>query len=98
MRGPLRVVLLAMAPLAWGAACREPTQIMVSVSTDAACTEVVETSLVVGQLGSLEPQPFAATTTTSHCDASYIGSIVLVPKGSKDDAVAVEVVASLRSA
>jgi outer membrane protein assembly factor BamB len=79
--------------LAGLAACRSPTQIDVTVSTDVPCARVSGTSLTSGTLGEIERIPPAATT--SSCANEYIGSVVLVPNGDDGALVGFKVVAGL---
>lgn len=79
--------------LAGLAACRSPTQIDVTVSTDVPCARVTGTSLTSGTLGEIERIPPAATT--SNCANGYVGSVVLVPNGDDSALVGFKVVAGL---
>ncbi|MEZ4220129.1 MAG: DUF5050 domain-containing protein [Polyangiaceae bacterium] len=70
--------------------CREPTQIMLEVTTDASCVDVRGTSITVGSAAAVEQKSPAARTT--HCSSGRVGSLAVVPSGDKDDEVAVRVV------
>jgi hypothetical protein len=77
------------------AACRDPTQLAVDVTTNAECSDIGTTETTVGDLGGIESSPPAATK--DGCDArGVIGSLVLSPTSSKDGAVAFKVVTGIR--
>lgn len=74
--------------LAFALACREPTQVTLEISTDAACASeplaplmLVETLVVAGGPIQVREPSVAANTSTSACDGGEIGSIVLYPDG-----------------
>jgi outer membrane protein assembly factor BamB len=81
MRAHSAAIVLAAAV----AACRTPTQIDVTVSTDLPCPRVTGTAFTSGTLGALESLP--ATATTHSCANTHIGSVVLVPSGADDSAL-----------
>lgn len=92
------VVVLA---LAFGAVvasgCRDPTQITLTLHTNAACSDVAGTAISVG--GPDEVESLAPVATTSTCtpdpDGGEIGSLVLVPANADDAAVGVKVTLSV---
>lgn len=89
----LAALLAAAIPVVGGmAACRAPTEITIELTTDVKCTDVKGTSITIGDLPSLDGKP--STTVTAACDpqTGRIGSMVIVPSGSKDDVVAIKVV------
>jgi hypothetical protein len=73
------------------AACRPPTQITVEIFTDVRCSDLRGTSITVGSLDSLEARP-PETTTLKCSDEGRIGSLVIVPRGDRDDEIAIRVV------
>ena len=77
--------------------CLDPTQITLTLGTNAACDDVEGTAIVVGEPGQLEQSDPATTTTrcTSGADGGQIGSIVLIPSGADDAPVGVRVAMSL---
>jgi hypothetical protein len=71
--------------------CQPPTEITVLITTSADCADVDDTAIVVGS----SPEDVATrdpATVTSMCTGGRIGSIVLIPSGSREAALAVEVV------
>jgi hypothetical protein len=84
----------SFAPLALAAgtacACRTPTQVTVEISTDVPCDSVQGASLQVGSLESIESSSPSAEARQCSADGR-IGSIVLVPRGSKDEPFAFKV-------
>ena len=81
------------------AACREPTQITVDLTTELKCggsDGVSGTTLSVGALGEALGSATPAMHTV-HCDPSArrIGSLVIVPSGAKNGEVAIEVVVGI---
>src|SRR3954468_7432828 len=89
--GPLVIGLATLA----SSACRDPTQIMVEVTTDVRCSDLRGTTITVGQLVGLDERPLR--TETNACDPvrARIGSMVIVPSGANDDTVAIRVVVGL---
>lgn len=90
-------VALAAAAVA---ACREPTEIMVEISTDIPCDQIDRTSIYVGSPTAVG-QPLGKLTVsaeTSACNAATkrIGSIVVLPSGETTDTVAIRLVARLK--
>ncbi len=91
-----RLLILAAisASLALAASCREPTQITISITTDAKCTDIDGVGISVGVLGAdLDNKP--ASAISLRCDAATgrVGSLVLVPSGSNSDEIAFRVTA-----
>jgi hypothetical protein len=89
------VVALALVP---ALACLGPTEITVSIRTNAPCTDPAKwkgVALYVGAPG-IDVESKAPTLTTTACDASgSIGSIVIKPSGANDADLGVRVVAGL---
>lgn len=85
-------MVLALSAASW-LACQSPTQIVVNVSTDVACSQVKGTQVSVGTLGAALELAEPSTSTPS-CSGSpgHIGTLVLVPGGSGDEEVAIKVV------
>src|SRR5688572_14404511 len=93
-RGRISAVLVACS--AWCLTdCRDPTQITLEVSTDAACPDVGNTTITVGRLGEVEDKP--ATTSTDRCrDDGRVGTLVVVPSGDKDEEVTIRLVTGIK--
>ena len=83
--------LLGLAPLGVVLACRAPTQITVTITTDVPCERFGGSTLTVGMLGAIETQPATSSKTTCS-GAGHIGTVVIAPSGSKDDLVAMKLV------
>ena len=85
----MTVVIPALGGIA---ACRAPTEITIELTTDVKCADVKGTAITIGDLAGLDGKP--STTVTPACDpqTGRIGSMVIVPSGSKDDVVAIKVV------
>ena len=75
------------------AACRSPTVIQVTVTTDLTCEHVGDTSITVGRLVDLEPAPPA--TTSTRCVDGHLGALVIVPSGDEDSPIAFRVVTAI---
>jgi hypothetical protein len=84
------VSAIALAALGAAASCREPTEIVVSITTDVRCSDVRGTAITVGNLPELEQHPLTAETRA--CLDGRIGEIVVVPSGADDGTVAIKVV------
>ncbi len=104
MRSPLRRsrfavcagVLLALLVLVVGA-CRDATQITISVITDARCSDVKNSTVTVGNLGQdLETKSASGASPDCNDATHVVGSLVIVPSGEKEDEVAVKVVLGIR--
>lgn len=79
------------------AACREPTQITIYITTNVPCADLDGVNIIVGPASSLDSR--ARSASTSACDPSgKVGSIVVVPSGTSDDPVAIAVIAGTRNA
>ena len=78
------------------AACRNPTQITFDVTTDVPCNQLGDTQVTAGTLDVLD-KGLPPTTTAPQCKVEgHVGSFVVVPSGSDDNAqVAIEVVAGV---
>jgi hypothetical protein len=91
----LRTTLTLVVGGCLAVSCRQPTQLTVEISTNVACQHVGGTNIIVGQLpGDLEKNP--ASTSTRACSGGggneTIGSIVLLPSGAEDGAIAFKIV------
>ena len=75
--------------------CREPTQVIVELSTDIRCSDKPRTGISVGSLSDLETRPMS--TETMRCDPATgrIGSIVVVPDANKETELAIRVVTGM---
>lgn len=95
------LVLAAAAALSSSflvAACNRATQVELQITTDVPCTAktVFETAVLVGPTTVDLPRSelaFVASTTT--CEGGVVGSIVLVPSGSRDQDFRLDVVAAI---
>ena len=81
-----------MVALLWCVACREPTQITLEITTDVPCDSLSDVAITTGAT-TVDAEGRPVTVVTSRCDKSTgrIGSLVIVPSGSVDDAVAITV-------
>ncbi len=73
-----------LLPVAAAVACYGPTEVVVSVSTDLACSDRIRTAIYKGRRGELEPIARAETTTCNLPEGGTdadIGSLVFVPSG-----------------
>ena len=84
--------MVAVPALGGIAACRAPTEITIELTTDVKCADVKGTAITIGDLAGLDGKP--STTVTTACDpqTGRIGSMVIVPSGSKEDVVAIKIV------
>src|SRR5688572_13285400 len=87
-RGPICVLVLASA-----AACQDPTQVTLEITTDLSCDVFDGTSITAGLLGEIEDKPAGAVTTTCD-DAGHVGTLVVVPSDADDAELAVKVIAA----
>jgi len=75
--------------------CREPTEITVLVSTDLPCENLLGLSITSGNPGEIDSATPGTVQSAAElsCDGSgSLGSIVLVPSGSKDEHVSFRIV------
>jgi hypothetical protein len=89
---------LLLAPLVLQiAACRDPTQVTLVLSTDVPCDAWQNATIAVGRPGEVEnAQP---ATKTATCDAAgHLGTIVLVPSGGTSDAFTARIVGGVHRA
>ncbi len=70
--------------------CRTPTEIVVDVSLDFSCGDLKNTTVTVGAPSDVETAP--PVVVTAECKGGRVGSVVLVPSGTKNDNVAIKVV------
>lgn len=73
-------------------ACRAPTEITLELSTDVKCADLRGTAITIGDLTGLDAKPSTTVTLACNPQTGRIGSMVVVPRGSKDDTVAMKVV------
>jgi hypothetical protein len=101
---PVAALALAcvLGSLAAASACREPTHILLELTTDVSCEQRLTTAVVVGTLAdtakSLDERP--ATTATTACAArgggdAFIGTLAITPSESDTGEVAIKVVAGI---
>jgi len=87
-------VVAAAGAVVLAASCREPTQITVTITTDAKCSDIDGVGVSVGALGEgLENKPASALSLRCDDATGRIGTLVLVPSGSDGDEVAFRVTA-----
>lgn len=73
--------------------CRDPTEITLEVSSNT-CGSLTRTGIAVGPVGNVDVSTFSAMQ--DGCQRpGYVGSIVVLPSSSNDDAVGIEVVGGL---
>ena len=91
-----KAILVAMVGTC--TACRAPTEITLELTTDVPCASLSDVAITTGP--ATAPEGSAFTVLTSQCDAATgrIGSLVLVPSGASDDAVAIKVTARVQQA
>lgn len=70
-------------------ACRDPTQVTLSIDTNAACADVQGTAVSTGRVGDIESSAPAAQTTA--CSETGVGTLVLVPNDDSSAAFGVKV-------
>jgi hypothetical protein len=80
------VFVVAGAPLV---ECRSPTQLRVSLATDFGCAGFDSVAVAAG--GTAPSASRARSADSRACNDGQLGSIVIVPSGAKDDAIALEV-------
>ena len=94
--GVRRTLALSLFPfaalLALAAACRDPTQITLDVTTDVPCAELRGTVFRVGRPGELANAPPATVVPSCVDGEGHVGTLVLVPSGDKSENVALSVV------
>ncbi len=97
----LRVIAASSAVLALAlllGSCREATEIRLHVSTNVPCTDPEKWKGVAVYVGSpgVDVESKAPALTTTSCDVNgQVGSLVVVPSGSKDAEVGLKIVAGL---
>ena len=92
MGGPRCAGKLLAASALFALGCREPTEVVVEISTDAACSDVRDTNITSGKLIQIEGAVPATVTQRCAKDTGRIGSIVIVPSGGDSDEFALRVV------
>lgn len=81
------------------ASCREPTEITIAITTDVPCNEVAlagGVAIRVGTSSSVESNASSAVVAPD-CKGGVIGTLAIVPSGTVDDQVAIEVAVATRS-
>jgi len=73
-------------------ACRAPTEITFNITTNVSCSELYDTSFTSGPLAALTDGRPATAVAHGCAETGTIGSVVVVPSGSDDDLIAVEIV------
>ncbi len=85
------LVLTGATTLGLGS-CAAPTDITVQVTTDFPCSALQHVTVTVGTLGhSLETDRWSTMSAT--CQDGYAGRLVVIPSGSKNELVAIKIVA-----
>src|SRR5262245_11465059 len=70
--------------------CQAPTQMTLAVTTDVACTALKGVTITVGQAAGIDEK--APVTSTTNCTDGDVGTLVVIPNGSKSAEVAIKVV------
>ncbi len=83
--------LVGMLGATSSVACAPPTEIVVTVTTDVACTSSVRTAVSVAET-SAEAEARAPSTTSSQCTSGRVGSVVLTPSEARNGLVNIRVV------
>ncbi|HEY8076801.1 MAG TPA: hypothetical protein VIF62_21895 [Labilithrix sp.] len=78
------------------ASCRDATEVYVDVRTNVPWSSSIVTSFTVGAPGATESASEAAETRAPWGGDGFVGSLVVVPGASKDAALSVKIVMSLR--
>jgi hypothetical protein len=99
-RVPLRFGLAAFVLFLLGAAssCEAPTELRLHVHTNVPCTDPTQwkgVAVYVGEPGASLEDKAPALTTTSCNQQGQVGSLVVVPSGSKEAEVGLRIVAGL---
>lgn len=85
------LLAVAIAPFLVALSCREPTQILLEITTDVPCSDVASAGGVairVGTPATVDDSPTTRLEATSCATNGTIGSLAIVPSGS-DDQVAI---------
>lgn len=94
--GPMRGLLRSLPWLALATlACREPTQIQVTVSRDFPCNLTLDTGIRVGSMVSYRSKDLSTHSARCAADDPEIGTVVITPSGGRKEEIAFEVVAGL---
>lgn len=81
--------LVASAAIVIGTACREPTAIILEITTDVPCADVLSGGGVdvrVGAAATVETSP-SSQFQTLQCTGGKVGSLTIVPSGDEQDQV-----------
>ena len=92
MRRP--IILAALVGVALAPACQDPTEITVSITTDAKCTDIDGVSFSLGVLGpGLDQKPASSVAVSCDQATGRVGAVVVIPSGSRNDEIAFRVTA-----
>ena len=85
-------VCFSLITIALACACRSPTQIVLSIDSDAACTELSDVSVYAGD--SLDSRSRVTTTARGNPvgDGCDVGTLVLTPSAARDAKIQIELV------
>jgi alpha-tubulin suppressor-like RCC1 family protein len=89
--------LLFLAGVGGIQACRTPTQITLIIHSDVKCDQLKGVSITVAKANDVEQFPPATITQqcTSTAQGSTIGTLVVVPRESKNEGVTIRIIAGL---
>lgn len=95
----LGLAATAAATFVLAVSCREPTQIMVSITTDVACSDVGTAGGVAIRVGSAAAVDSLASSAlvATDCNAGDLGTLAVVPSSADDDQVAIVVAVGSRT-
>lgn len=99
---PFLLSVLAASPVMMG--CLEPTQILVEIWTDEPCANVNSVAVFTGEPGKFESKAASSTGVPQACvdpadpmstELRRLGSVMIVPSGSKEAPVGIKVAAGI---
>jgi len=73
--------------------CREPTQVVVDMTTDVPCGALTGSAVGIGTPAEIETK--APTASSTRCEPQGLGSLVVVPSGASDDELALKIVGAV---
>jgi hypothetical protein len=88
------VLALGAAVAALMASCRAPTQIELHIESDIPCSEIKGVGLTLGHTPSTVETSYSVAVTT-RCDHGEVGTMFVAPGGSRDERLALRVIAGL---
>lgn len=94
-RSPWRSLGMPLAVGALLAGCRDPTEVVIEITTDVQCSDHPSTGIAVGRAGDLDIRAFSTVTTRCDADTGRIGAMVVVPGPDNPGELAIRVVGGL---